>query len=103
MQQNLLSQKNSMIIVGLLVLVLGGGYVGYTFWKDVGSSQSTVAVDPSLLSPDLAAFYAVKDKISLSEKDMAFTKKTFYSELEDRTVEIPTVEPTGRPNPFWAP
>jgi hypothetical protein len=103
MPQNLLSQKNSIIGVVILVVVLGSLYGAYTFVQGLSSDQSTASVDPSLLSKDLKAFYDVKDKISLQEKDLAFTKKPFYTQLKDNTVEIPSIAPTGRPNPFWAP
>lgn len=103
MQQNLLSQKNIIIGVVILLVILGGGYYFYSSSQDSSSSVSSGSVDPSLLIPDLAAFYKAKDKINLKEKDLSFMQKPFYSNLKDHTVEIPSVKPTGRPNPFWAP
>lgn len=102
MPQNILSQKNSVVIVGLLLALLGASYAGYTFWQGL-ASQTEAKVDTTLMSPEIAQLYASKGKINLKEKDIAFIKKPFYTELENNTVEIPTVEPVGRPNPFWAP
>ncbi len=102
MPQNILSQKNIIVGVVILMVVLGGGYYFYGMNEDSSGSVS-VKVDPTLLKPDLSAYYMVKDKISLKEKDFAFTKKPFYENLKDNTVEFQSVKPTGRPNPFWAP
>lgn len=103
MLQNLLSQKNRIIIIIVLVVISSLGYFGYSFWQVISSASDAAAVDSSLLNPNLRAFYDVKDKIKLTENDLAFTKKPFYKELKDNTVEFPPSVPKGRPNPFWAP
>lgn len=98
MPQNILTQKNSIMIVVALVVLFGGGY--YFISSILGEASSGGSVDKTLFTKDVANFYAVKDKIKLSEKDLAFTKKTFYDNLKDYTVEIPSVKPEGRDNPF---
>lgn len=103
MPQNLLSQKNSIIGVVVLLVALGGGYFLFNSSQSASSDVSSGKVNPKLFSSDMAAFYVVKDKINLGAKDLAFMKKAFYANLEDNTVDIQSVEPTGRPNPFWAP
>lgn len=102
MPQNLLSQKNRIVLIAVLVVLSGFGYFGYNFWQIVSSTSTSAAVDPSLLNPDMRAFYEVKDKIKLTDNDLAFTKKPFYKDLKDNTVEFPPSVPKGRPNPFWA-
>lgn len=104
MPQKIASQKNSIIAVVAVLIVLGGGYYWYSSSQNSGISVDTIGVvDPTLFSPDVQTFYNAKDNINLKEKDMAFIKKAFYTQLKDNTVDIPSVEPTGRPNPFWAP
>ena len=100
MPQNLLSQKNIIIGAVIAVIVLGGGGYWYFSSQDSSSVAAPVSIDTSLLNPDLAAFYAIKDQISFKEKDVSFLSKPFYSKLEDNTVDIPSVEPDGRDNPF---
>ena len=100
MPQNLLLQKNIIIGVVVAIVVLGGGYYWYDQSDTSGSLATEASVDPNLLSPDLKAFYALKDSLNLKDKDLAFIKKPFYSKLEDNTVDIPSVEPDGRNNPF---
>lgn len=103
MPQNISSQKNSIIAVVVILLVLGGGYYFYSS-SDSSSSGSVSAMDPSLLkNKALKDFYEAQKDINLKENDLAFTKKPFYQQLKDNTVEIPSIQPTGRPNPFWAP
>ncbi|MBP6948609.1 MAG: hypothetical protein KBC41_03290 [Candidatus Pacebacteria bacterium] len=105
MQEKLLSQKNSIIIVVLILsLMVFGGYAFYNLKKELDSVDKTAGINVSLLTnKDLKEFYGMKDKIKIQEKDTAFLKKHFYEELVDHTVEIPTIDPTGRPNPFWMP
>lgn len=99
MPQNLASKKNSIIGAVILLVVVGGGYFWYSSSQD-GSAPSEISgkVDPTLFNTDVAAFYAAKDKINL--KDLSFMKKSLYTQLKDNTVDIPSVKPTGRDNPF---
>jgi hypothetical protein len=98
MPQNLLSQKNSIIGIVVVIAILGGGYAYYTSTQDDAAAASG-AVNPSFYSKDVKDFYAVKDKINFS--NLSFMKKPFYTQVRDGdTVEIPIVEPIGRPNPF---
>lgn len=103
MSENLFFKKNSIIFGIIVVVILGFGYGGYSFLQSLSTESSSSKLDQSLLSPDLKAFYAVRDKIKLTKKDMAFMEKSFYKTLQDNTVEFPPAIPTGRPNPFWAP
>lgn len=104
MPENISSQKNNIIIaVVVVVAILGGGYYFYSSSQGDGA-VSSAQMDPSLLTnPGLKAFYVAQKDINLKDTDLAFTKTPFYENLQDHTVEIPSVEPTGRPNPFWAP
>lgn len=103
MPENILSQKNMIAAGVVLGIILGLGYGGYQFWQGISSGDTVAVVDPSLFGKDLQDFYAVKDKVKLTKKDMAFTETDFYKNLQDNTVEYPPAVPTGRPNPFWAP
>lgn len=97
MQQNFAQQKNMIFGVVAVIVLLVIGYFGYSLTKSAEEASQAV-VDPNLFSPDVRDFYNVKDKISF--KDLSFMKKSFYTQLQDYTVEIPSVKPTGRPNPF---
>ena len=97
MQQNSTTQK---IIIGssIAFFILASIGLLFMFSKDGSLQDDTSVVDVSLLNGELKAYYAAKDKINF--KDLSFTKKLFYSQLRDDTVEIPSIKPTGRPNPF---
>ncbi len=95
MPQNSSSQKNIIIVV-VLVVVIAAGYLFLS--PSEGGSEDASSVDQTLFTPEVRAYYAAKDKINF--KDLSFMKKEFYKELRDDTVDIPSVEPTGRPNPF---
>jgi hypothetical protein len=100
MKENIFSKNNSIIGSIVLVVILVAGYYFYTTTQDAPPSAGKV--DPTLFSnKEVVSFYSVKDSINL--KDTSFKNKAFYANLKDYTVEIPSVEPTGRPNPFWAP
>ena len=103
MPQNISLQKNSVVAVVVILVVLAGGYFWYSSQDGSSSGASVSTVNPELFNPKLKAFYLAKDKIGLRENDLAFLKKPFYLNLKDHTVEIPSVQPTGRPNPFWVP
>lgn len=99
MPENNLSQKNTIIIGIVLVLALAGGYYWYSSNSDtVSAPVAEITLDPSLFNPDIRALYEAKDSINF--KDLSFMQKAFYTELKDNTVEIPSIKPTGRPNPF---
>lgn len=100
MQQNLMSQKNSIIAAVAVLLLLGGGYFFFMGSGDDNSSVKAEKFDPSLLSSkDLKDYYAVKGKINLS--DMSYINKPFYLKLKDHTVDILPKAPSGRrSNPF---
>lgn len=100
MSPNSFSQKNSVIGIVLIVVLGVVVYFGYklTLGNDGNSENSVGEVDTSLFTPDISAVYLVKDKISL--EGVSFINKPFYKKLEDHTVEIPTVSPVGRSNPF---
>jgi hypothetical protein len=70
MQEKLLSQKNSIIIVVLILsFIIFGGYAFYNLKKEVDSTDKTSKFDVSLLTnKDLKDFYAVKDKVNLKRK-----------------------------------
>ena len=97
MQQDLQLQKNKIIGAVVIVVVLIAGYFWYSSQSD-SQEGSTTTVDKTLFSKDVASFYAVKDSINF--KDLSFMKKGFYTKLRDDTVNIPSIKPTGRPNPF---
>lgn len=90
-----------MIIVAIVVAVIafGGGFM-YFNPSDASTAADTSSVDPSLYSKDVKAFYDAKDRIDFKEKSLSFMKKPFYEKSVDYTVVIPSVKPTGRPNPF---
>ena len=96
MQENLLSQKNSIIALVLVLMCLTGGYFWYS--SQAPDQASAIKVDPKLFRQDVKDFYTAQGNINL--KDLSFTKKTIYPELKDNSVDIATTAPTGRPNPF---
>lgn len=100
MSPNSFSQKNSVIGVVLVVVLVIVVYFGYklTLGSEGDLEVSAGEVDTSLFTPDVSAVYLVKDKINL--EGVSFINKPFYKKLEDHTVEIPTVSPVGRSNPF---
>jgi len=97
MQEKITINPNIVIAVVALLVLVGGGYYWYSSSQD-DSAQTATAVDSTLFTKDVAAFYEAKDAINL--KDTAFLTKDFYANLKNYTSDIPTVPPTGRPNPF---
>lgn len=96
-----MSQKNSIIIVIVLILVFGVGYYFFLGNAESTSNAPSGTVDVTLFNKDVKNFYEVKDKINFN--NLSFTKEKFYAQLKENTVEFSPAVPTGRPNPFWAP
>ncbi len=99
MQANLSSQKNSIIVVVIILLLCGAGY--YFYSKQLSGTESSSSVNPDLFSSKVKAYYLVQEKVNIKESDLAFTKKVFYTDLIDHTVEIATRTPDRRDAPFW--
>lgn len=98
MQQNLFTQKNSIIAVVTILFLLGGGYYWYSMSSSASSKKASTDIDKSVLNKNVADFYVYKEKIKLSDK--AFMQKEVYQQLEDYTEEFPFLPPPGRKNPF---
>lgn len=98
MQEKILSQKNSIIGVVILLVLLGGGYYGYVTLNSNSGSAKKAELDPSVFNEEVKFFYAVRKKISLDKTD--FLNKDFYKKLENYSETIDSVVPPGRLNPF---
>ena len=97
MQQNFLSQKNSIIAVVAVLILLGGGYYWYSAMF-TSTSKINTEIDKSVLKKSVADFFVVKEKLVLN--NVSFKEKEVYNKLEDYTEEIPFLPPPGRKNPF---
>lgn len=103
MQETFLTQKNAIIALVVVCILVGGGYYGYTFFTEDPLASSS-ELDTSSLDPNLVAFINAKNKINLKRKDITFLNPGFaadiYSTLIDHTETIPMTDSRGRPDPF---
>ncbi len=99
MPEKLSSQQN-MVLGGIaaFLLVLAGGY--FMFFANNETGGEEVKLDSSYFGKDVKAYYDAKGTIDFKQKNLEFTKKAFYTNSVDYTVEISPVNPTGRANPF---
>lgn len=98
MQEQLLNHKNAIAAVVVVLIIAGGSFFLITGLQADISTSSAGAVNPALLNKDVKTFYEIQNTVKFD--NLSFIKKPFYSKLRPYTVEIPLVEPTGRPNPF---
>ncbi len=96
MPTNLFSQKNIIIFVVALVLILGGGY--YFLVLNVSEEATATGVNKGLLNQKIVTFLGIKDKVDL--KDSSFLHSAFYDQLVDYSEIIEMSPKRGRDNPF---
>jgi hypothetical protein len=97
MPENLFSQKNIILEIVVLAIVLGGGYYAYSSFFAEDATE-TVTLNQSLLNKDVVTFINAKSKINL--KDIAFINSTYYKQLVDYSETIPRTTDRSRLNPF---
>ena len=100
MLKNILSQKGSIVVVGVLLVVLGGGY--YFFMASTSEAATSDApMDPSLLDSKFQKFLKTQSKVNLKDDSFRTGKnKVLYESLHDYSETIPLIDPPGRANPF---
>lgn len=97
MDINISSQKNVIMIVAALLLVLGLGYY-FIVMSPQAEDVANTNIDKSLLIPKIITYLNAKDGIDL--KDSSFLKSSYYSQLLDYSETIPMSPKRGRDNPF---
>ncbi len=96
-------QKNNIIIGVVALLILVGGYFGYSLLSS-DDSGVTVSADPSLFKGNIKNFYPIRNEINLDPSFMTGKNEELFNQLVNYSQDIPLKDPEGtskgRSNPF---